>query len=150
MKKASGAPSPISANPAPAPDPPPPRLTQLTSSLNDSNHPGTLLNVTAYNAFGGELAGTLGSGLALARTYTPRGWLATITDGSTSSPVYNLGITSYAPNGDPLIASDSVNGNWNYSFWDLSIDAVAEEGRRHLAEKEKQRRQQRDPSGTHP
>jgi len=38
-----------------------------------------------------------------------------MTDGPTSSPVYNLGITSYAPNGDPLIASDRVNGNWNYA-----------------------------------
>ena len=104
------------------------RLTGLTSSLNDSNHPGTLLSVTSYNAFGGELSGTLGSGLAVARTYTPRGGLSTLTDGPSGSPVYNLSMTSYAPNGDPLVASDSVNGNWNYAYDDFNRLCASNQG----------------------
>jgi YD repeat-containing protein len=37
------------------------RLTGVTSSLSDANHPGTLLPGVHYNAFGGPTASTLGT-----------------------------------------------------------------------------------------
>ena len=92
------------------------RLTTFTSSLSDSNHPGTPFgyqNVAHYNAAGSILSVTLGNGVNETRTYDGRLRLTGITDGS----VYTLTIPSgYAPNGDILAANDSVNGNWNYAY----------------------------------
>ena len=52
------------------------QLTKLTSSLNDANHPSTLLSNIAYNAFGSSTSDSLGNGLNESRSYTTRGWLA--------------------------------------------------------------------------
>ena len=95
------------------------RLTTLTSSLSDSNHPGTLFSAAHYNAGGSMLSASLGNGIAETRTYDPRLRLASIADGSN----YSLTIPSsggYAPNSDILSANDSVNGNWTYSYDDFS------------------------------
>jgi YD repeat-containing protein len=92
-----------------------PRLTSLTSSLSDSNHPGTLLSGAHYNPAGALLSTALGNGLNETRSYDSRLRLASIAVGA----VYNVTIPSsngYAPNGDILAANDSVNGNWTYTY----------------------------------
>lgn len=90
-------------------------LTTLTSSLSDSNHPGTLLSGLHYNAGGAVVAAALGNGVNEARTYDARLRLSSITDGS----LYSLSIPTtggYAPNGGILATNDSVNGNWTYTY----------------------------------
>jgi RHS repeat-associated protein len=95
------------------------RLTTLTSSLSDSNHPGTLFSAAHFNAAGSILSATLGGSVSETRTYDTRLRLATIADGSN----YSLTIPSsggYAPNGSILAANDSVNGNWTYTYDDFN------------------------------
>lgn len=95
------------------------RLTSLTSSLSDSNHPGTLFSSSHYNAAGALLSATLGGSIGETRTYDARLRLASIADGSN----YSLTIPSsggYAPNSDILAANDSVNSNWVYAYDDLN------------------------------
>jgi len=92
-----------------------PRLTSVTSSLSDSNHPGTLFSGAHYNAAGALLSGALGNGLNEARAYDSRLRLSSIAAGS----VYSVTIPTtngYAPDGDILAANDSVNGNWTYTY----------------------------------
>ncbi len=96
-----------------------PRLTSLTSSLSDSNHPGTLFSGAHYNSAGALLSTALGNGLNETRSYDSRLRLASIAVGA----VYNVTIPStngYAPNGDILAANDSVNGNWTYTYDDFN------------------------------
>ncbi len=90
------------------------RLTALTSSLSDVDHPGTLLSAAHFNAAGLLLSASLGNALNEARSYDGRLRLTSITNGT----VYALTIPAngYAPNGDILAANDSVNGNWTYSY----------------------------------
>ena len=55
-------------------------LYNLSSSLNDANHPPILLNTVHYDAYGHELSATVGTlPVTDTRTYTPRGWLSTDT-----------------------------------------------------------------------
>src|SRR6266568_3019584 len=96
-----------------------PRLTTLTSSLSDSNHPGTLFSAAHFNAAGSILSVTLAGSVAETRAYDARLRLASITDGSN----YTLTIPSsggYAPNSDILAGNDSVNGNWTYTYDDFN------------------------------
>jgi RHS repeat-associated protein len=90
------------------------RLTTLTSSLSDSNHPGTLLSNAQYIADGSLGSVTLGNGISETRTYDSRLRPTGISDPS----VYTLTIPSggYASNSDVLAANDSVNGNWTYAY----------------------------------
>src|SRR5579863_30326 len=95
------------------------RLTSLTSSLNDSTHPGTLFSAAHYNPAGSLLATSLGCvncSINETRTYDSRLRLASISDGSN----YAVTIPSYAPNSDILTANDSVNGNWTYTYDDFN------------------------------
>jgi len=95
------------------------RLTTLTSSLSDSNHPGTPFSSAHYNAAGSLLSARLGNGISETRTYDPRLRLASITDGS----LYSLTIPAsggYASNSDILSANDSINGNWTYTYDDFN------------------------------
>jgi RHS repeat-associated protein len=96
-----------------------PRLTSLTSSLSDSNHPGALFSSSHYNAAGALLSATLGGSISETRTYDARLRLASIADGSN----YSLTIPSsggYAPNSNILAANDSANLNWVYSYDDFN------------------------------
>jgi len=96
-----------------------PALTTLTSSLSDSNHPGTLLSSAHYNSAGSLLSATLGGSVSETRTYDARLRLASIADGSN----YSLTIPSsggYAPNSDILTANDSVNSNWVFAYDDFN------------------------------
>jgi len=70
------------------------RLTMLTSSLNDSNHPGTLVSAVHYNPAGAITSatlGTTGNPINESRTYDTRLRLASISDGSN----YSLCIPSH-------------------------------------------------------
>jgi RHS repeat-associated protein len=105
------------------------RLTSVTSSMSDSNHPGTLFgkqNIAHYNAAGSLTSVTLGNNISETRTYDGRLRLCAIQDGSNGS-IYSLAIPStptpcptgssgYAPNSDVVAANDSVNGNWAYGY----------------------------------
>jgi len=94
------------------------RIMGMTSSLSDSNHPGTLYSSPHYNAAGSVVSASLGnsgSSMNETRTYDGRLRLASITDGS----VYSVSIPSsggYAPDSDILQAIDSVNGTWSYIY----------------------------------
>jgi RHS repeat-associated protein len=93
------------------------RLTGLTSSRSDSNNPGTLYSSAHYNGAGSLLSaamGNSGSSISETRGYDARLRLNSITDGS----LYTLTIPTngYAPDGDILLANDSVNGNWTYGY----------------------------------
>jgi YD repeat-containing protein len=92
------------------------RLTQLTSSLVDGQHPGTLFSNGHYNALGQLVSATLGNGIAETRTYNNRGRLLTIGAGS----AYSLSAMTYAGNGNVLSANDVKNGNWSYGYDDFN------------------------------
>lgn len=64
------------------------RLTSVTSSLSDSNHPGTLLTNVHYNALGEPTSATLGNGAVETLGYAPRGWplSAAVQSQSTGTP----------------------------------------------------------------
>jgi YD repeat-containing protein len=81
------------------------RITSLTSSLVDANHPATLLSNVHYGAFG-LTSDSLGNGIAETKTSTPCGFLDVFTSGS----VYSLDL-NYHPDGNISTANDSVNGN---------------------------------------
>ena len=62
------------------------RLTSLQSSLNDANHPPTLLSGIHYNAFGSDVTSAIGSApLTDNRAYDLRGRLTTISVGNSSA-----------------------------------------------------------------
>ncbi len=100
-------------------------LTSLASSLDDANHPGTLLSNVAWNAPGAIASDTLGNNLTENFGYDNRLRL-TSHEAGTGGSVYNLSL-GYAPNGDVLSANDSVNGNWSYTYDDFNrlLTAVA-------------------------
>ena len=90
---------------------------QLTSSLNDSNHPSSLYSVGAINPLGEPYIVTLGNGIVRTLSYDNRGRLTGITDGPTGSPVYSLAV-GYA-NGRVSSVTDSINGTWTYGYDDF-------------------------------
>jgi RHS repeat-associated protein len=91
------------------------RLTQVTSSVVDANHPSPLLTGVQYNAAGEETLATLGNGINEVLTYDKRLRLLTEAATKSSTTVYSLGL-SYTPNGNVLTGNDSVNGNWTYGY----------------------------------
>ena len=90
------------------------RLTSMTSSWNDANHPGTLLNNVHYGAFGLS-SSNLGNGVAEAATYNTLGELASYTAAQGGTTRYNFGL-SYAADGNITSDNDSQNGNWSYTY----------------------------------
>ena len=85
------------------------RLSGVTSSLSDGNHPPTLLSGITYGSVG-PTADALGNNIAESFGYDNRARLSSIT----STP-YNLGVT-YFGNSSVHTANDSVNGNWTYGY----------------------------------
>src|SRR5262249_55554096 len=75
------------------------RLTQMTSTLADAQHPGTLLSNVAYGAFGPAWA-SFGNGWAESRAYHQRGWLQGQKDGPP---------TNNAP--QPALGSVAISGS---------------------------------------
>jgi RHS repeat-associated protein len=68
------------------------RLTSLTSSLADSNHPGTLLSNVHYGPFG-AISDSLGNQLNESLGYATRGWLQSAAAASTSTTTATGSIT---------------------------------------------------------
>jgi RHS repeat-associated protein len=91
------------------------RLTGLTSSLMDANHPAALLSSGTYTPLATLASATFGNGVGLTRGYNPRLLLTSVTGGS----VYSVAV-SYAPNADVLTGNDTVNGNWSYGYDDFN------------------------------
>ncbi len=87
-------------------------LSTITSTLSDSNHPGTLLSGPAYAPPGLLTSAQLGNAVTETAAYNSRFWPTSLTAGS----LYTATLTSYAPNGDILASNDSVNGNWTYAY----------------------------------
>ncbi len=95
------------------------RLTGITSSLVDANHPATLLSGVHYNAFGGQTAASLGNNVNESLAYDPRGRLQALTALKDTTTVYSFSL-GYAPNSNVLTANDSVNANWAYGYDDFN------------------------------
>src|SRR6185437_5268487 len=87
------------------------RAMSLSSSAS-----GTMVASVERDARGGELSATLGNGVAETRAWDARGRPTAITDGS----AYNLSGISYAPNGELLGSTDSVNGEFTFASGDLN------------------------------
>ena len=95
------------------------RLTSLTSSLSDSQHPPNLLSAVHYNAFGALTSDTLGNGDTEAWTYNDtRGRLTSYVVKQAATTLYTLTIPNggYAANSNIVAANDSANGNWTYTY----------------------------------
>jgi RHS repeat-associated protein len=76
------------------------RITSMTSSLVDANHPATMLSSVVYSPFGGMSSATMGNGLNEALNYTKRGWLQSLAATGTSQS-----------QGNPASATVSVSGS---------------------------------------
>jgi RHS repeat-associated protein len=107
------------------------RPTQMTSSLADANHPGTLFSQAHYNA-GGELTSDLlGNGISQSFNYDSMWRLLSASAVNGSTTLYSLGgpgtgnTMTYAPNSNITAANDSVNGNWSYGYDALNRIASA-------------------------
>lgn len=91
------------------------RTSQVTSTLHDANHPGTLWTANAYGPIGLTQA-TLGNGIVENVAYDAR---ARRTSDSFLTPgnqtVYSYALTYYA-NDSIQSANDSANGAWTYTF----------------------------------
>ena len=62
------------------------RLTSVTSSLNDNNHPGGLLAAVNYTALGAPNSAKLGNGISEIYSYLPQGRLQTLQASNDSTP----------------------------------------------------------------
>jgi RHS repeat-associated protein len=92
------------------------RLTSVTDSQNGANQPPNLLSGMHYNPLGVVISGTTGFGEIEAYGYDNRGRLKSSTITLNGVTTYSFNITSFAPNGDVLAVTDSVNGNWTYTY----------------------------------
>jgi len=92
------------------------RLTALTSDISDSTDPPNLLSAVHYNALGLATSDTLGNGETESFSYSNRGRAQSSTVSQNSSTHYSFNISSFAPNGNILAASDSADGTWSYSY----------------------------------
>jgi RHS repeat-associated protein len=100
------------------------RLSSVTSSWSDSNHPGTLLSGLSYNAFGQPLQYTTGDGIQTTLTFDTLGRL-----GSKNSSAYALNSAgspvTYAPNSSILSVSDnSVSKSFAYDAMSRMTSSV--------------------------
>ena len=101
------------------------RLTSMTSSWSDANHPATLFSTAHYNAYGQMVSDTLGNNVNESATLDGRGRLSYLSAvNSGSSTVYSLNSAgtpvSYAPNSNITGANDSANGSWSYAYDSLN------------------------------
>jgi len=63
------------------------RQASVTSSLSDTNHPGTLISGLQYNALGAPVMASLGNGVSESVLYTTRGSVQTLLAKSLNTPV---------------------------------------------------------------
>jgi RHS repeat-associated protein len=102
------------------------RLTSFTTpTWVDSTNPANLLTGVHYDAFGHIISGNLANGLSLSSGYDARSRVTAMAVGTTCS-VGNCSTnkyrftTGYAPNSDVVSSTDTVNGNWTYTYDDLN------------------------------
>ena len=89
------------------------QMTSVTNSLSNTNYPSPMVSAATYNAPGLLTSETIGSGtgsLAENRSYNNRLRPTTLSDGA----AYSFNISKYAPDGNILAVTDSVNGEWGY------------------------------------
>jgi RHS repeat-associated protein len=88
------------------------RLSSVTSSRNDSTHPGTLWSANQPNSYGpaGLLTASIGNFEAESYIYDNRQRLIQITEN-----FHSLGIT-YNPNSTVKSTIDNLTNNWAYSY----------------------------------
>jgi YD repeat-containing protein len=92
------------------------RLTAFTSSYSDPTDPPNFLSAVHYNALGLATSDTLGNGETESFSFSNRGKAQSATVSQNGSTHYSFNISSFAPNGNILAASDSANGTWSYSY----------------------------------
>jgi len=68
----------------------------------------------SYNATGQELSAKLGNGLTETHTYDKRVRQTSLSVGSVYS--WTIPTNGYSPDGDIVSSTDTVNGNWTYSY----------------------------------
>jgi RHS repeat-associated protein len=89
------------------------RMTSVANNLSNASYPSPMFSVATYNAPGLLTSATIGSGtgaLTENRGYNNRLRPTTLTDGA----AYSFNISNYAPDGNILAVTDSVNGSWGY------------------------------------
>ena len=92
------------------------RVTAISSSLDDSNHPVNPLLGAHYNATGALTSATLdNTAVSETRVYDGRMRLSSITDSTGSTSLYAFS-AAYNSNSTIYSANDSINGNWIYSY----------------------------------
>lgn len=102
------------------------RLRSVTSSLNNSTHPGTILNNIHYGPFGIDSRTLNNDRQSETRGYAQRGLLQSL-----SVPgVYNFSL-GFASNGNIASSGDSVNAAWTYTYdaFNRLATAVSSDGR---------------------
>lgn len=110
-------------------------LLSVTSTWSDSSHPATLLSSAQYSPLGGLLNASLSNSAIYEHYYyTNRGLpysFSACTNSGTCNPSasiysYSMANSNYpnalgvSGNGNILYVSDSVNGNWTYTYDNLN------------------------------
>jgi RHS repeat-associated protein len=103
------------------------RLTSFTTpTWVDATNPANLLTSVQYDPFGHIISGNLANGLSLSSAYDGRGHVTAMAVGTTPCSAGNCSTnkyrftTGYAPNSDIVSSTDTVNGNWTYTYDDLN------------------------------
>jgi YD repeat-containing protein len=100
-------------------------LTFKATSYINSNNPANLLIGVQYDAFGHIILGTLANGLSESWGYDARGRVTAMavgtncTGGNCSTNQYRY-TTSYFANSNITSSTDTVNGNWTYTYDDFN------------------------------
>lgn len=102
------------------------RVTGVTSNKATTNPlsgvvSGVVFANATYTPFGALSSRQMGNGLTETRNYDTRERVTSISQAMPGSTVsYSSSVQQYAPNGNVLIANDSVNGNWVYGYDSLN------------------------------
>jgi RHS repeat-associated protein len=91
----------------------------LSSSSVHASSSGGTVTLTA-NMTGSNTNYNLSASSSSSNGFSPSSFTASPSGanltGGTNDSIYSLALSSYAPNGDVLAASDSANGNWTYTY----------------------------------
>jgi YD repeat-containing protein len=100
-------------------------VSRLGWSSQVCNYPNkgntTVFSNATYTPWGAVSSRLLGNGLTETIKYDNRERVTSITQSKLGSTVgYSVSIEQYAPNGNVIVANDSVNGNWIYQYDSLN------------------------------
>lgn len=96
-------------------------VTHTAPTFVDATNPENLLTGVQYDPFGHMTSGNLANGLSLSWAYDARGRQTAMAvgtgcaSGNCSTNKYRFTI-SYAPNSDIASSTDTVSGNWTYTY----------------------------------